>query len=195
MGAACDSNKCCEALQRRHVWKAAEAAGLRLKPPAWPSLRGRPVEPCQRCPPKAGSPLHAGGTMSRQCAPSGGQLRCSLKTLAPTSGWATRCSRCRWACQTALHLLLHFHGKHRPHLCCWQTCMAVAFSDESCSLSLASRTVAGHDFGWRCIATRGACLAAAKCRATCSSSIRQPGARLRTGPAAHQCSTHFFVLS
>ena len=105
MGAACDSNKCSEALQCTHVWEAAEAGGLRLEPPAWPSLQGRPVEPCQRCPPEAGSPLHAGGTMSRQCAPSGGQLRCSLKTLAPTSEWATRCSRCRWACQTALHLL------------------------------------------------------------------------------------------
>lgn len=69
--------------------------------------------------------------------------------------------------------LVHFRGKRRPPSCCWQACLAVAFTIESCSPILAPKVVTGAPSEWLCVATRGACLAPASCKATCSSSWRQ----------------------
>ena len=133
-------------------------------------------------------PLHAVGTTSRPCAPSDGPSQCSPRTLAPTSGWATRFSRCRWVCQAALHLV-HLYDTQRHALCCWQAGLAVACRAESCSLILALQDCDRFPYEGLCIAARGVCLASARCRATCSSPLRQLEERLRTGPAVHACGT------
>ena len=142
----------------------------------------------QRLPP----PLHAGGTTSRRCAPSGVQSQSSLKTLAPTSGWATRFSRCRWVCQTVLHILSTCTISGDLPCAGGRACLAVAdrptVNLTAAASFLSFETVAGSTSEWLCVATRTVCLAPASI-ATRSSSSSQMETCLETGPAAHSCGT------